>query len=136
MSDSEARDGDHREVATLVSGPPVVVGREGSLRATARQLDLAGAGAALVGHTHQVEGVISEHHVAEAVAWGRDLDATPVGSFMTPYFTSAEVTDTIEQAKARIRDGEAHFLAVTEDDRVVGLLTAEDVLRIPSPARS
>lgn len=133
MSDSEDRDGDRREVATLVSGPPVVVGREGSLRAAARQLELAGAGAAVVGHTRRVEGVISEHHVAEAVARGRDLDATPVEAYMTPYFSSVEVTATIEEAKQEIRQGEAHFLAATVDGQVVGLLSAEDVLRIPSP---
>lgn len=126
-------DGASQEIGTLVTGPLVVVGREGSLRAAVHQLEVAGVGAAVVGHTRRVEGVIAEHNIAEAVARDRDLDATPVHSFMTPYLSSVDTKTTIDEAKRRVRHVDAHFLAVTAQGRVVGLLSAEEVLRVPSP---
>lgn len=120
------------EVRALVTGPPVVVGRESSLRVAAQELELAEVGAAVVGHTRRVDGVLSEHHVADAVARGLDVDATPVGAVMTPYFSSLEATATIDEAKHRVRHLDAHFLAVMAEGRVVGLLSAEEVLRVDS----
>lgn len=131
MDDEETQD-----IGSLVLGPPVVVGREGSMRAAARQLEGAGVGAALVGQTRRVEGIISEHHIADALARGLDLDATPVHSFMTPYLSSVDTTTTIDEAKRRVRHIDAHFLGVTAHGEVVGLLSAEDVLRVASRANS
>lgn len=127
--------GDRRDVGSLVEGPLVVVGREGSLLSAAHQMAAADVSAAVVGHTRWLEGVITEHHIADAVARGLDLDATPVGSFMTPYLSSVDATTPIDAAKRRVRDITGHFLAVTRHGQVVGLLTAEQVLRVPSRVR-
>ena len=48
-------------VGDLVSGRPVVVGSETSLRWAARQLEMGDACAAVVGHTRRVDGIISDY---------------------------------------------------------------------------
>ncbi len=122
------------QVRDLVTSPPVVIGRETSLRAAAQQLERSGRGAAVVGQTRWVDGVLSEHSVVEAVARGLDVDATPADAVMTPHFSSVEADAGVEQAQQRVRDGESHFLAVTAEGVVIGLLSAEEVLRVPSGA--
>jgi signal-transduction protein with cAMP-binding, CBS, and nucleotidyltransferase domain len=117
-------------VADLVTGRPVVVPAETSLRWVARQLGTGRATAAIVGHTRFVAGVISEHDLAEAVARGNDVDATPAEAAMTPYFASVEATASIEEAKEAIRRTGSHHLAVTSGPEVIGLLASEDVLRL------
>ena len=79
-------------VGDLVSGRPVVVGSETSLRWAARQLEMGDACAAVVGHTRRVDGIISEHDLSEALARGVDVDATPVHVAMTPYFASLDAS--------------------------------------------
>ena len=122
-----------RVVGDLVADPPVVVGNETSLRWAARQLEMGGACAAIVGHTRRVDGIISEHDLSEAIAGGVDVDATPVHVAMTPYFASLETTTPIEEAKRAAREGRFHYVAVSSHGEVVGLLTSEDILRIPHP---
>ena len=123
-----------QEVRDLITGAPLVIGRESSLRAAAQVLEAAGEAAAVVGQTRRVDGVFSEHSVVEAVARGFELDATPVQALMTPYFASIDGGTDLEEAKQRVRSGDAHFVAITDEGQVIGLLSAEEVLRVPSPA--
>jgi CBS domain-containing protein len=124
-----------RVVGDLVTSRPVVVGTETSLRWAARQLEMGGASAAVVGHTRRVAGVITEHDLAEAIARGDDVDATPVHVAMTPYFASVDATTTIEEAKEAARAGQFHFVAVSSEGEVVGLLSSEEILRVPHAER-
>lgn len=119
-------------VRDLVTGPPVVVGPESSLRAAAQQLARAGQGAAVVGQTRRVDGVLCERALVGAVARGLDLDATPVHAVMTPHFASLDADTSIDEAQREVREVDVHLLAVTAASQVVGLLAVEDVLRVPS----
>lgn len=121
-----------QRVRDLVTAPPVVIGRESSLRTAAQQLARAGQGAAVVGQTRRVDGVLCDHALVGAVARGLDVDATPVHAVMTPHFASLDATTSIDEAQEEVREVAAHFLAVTAGPRVVGLLSAEEVLRVPS----
>jgi CBS domain-containing protein len=124
-----------RVVGDLVTSPPVVVGTETSLRWAARQLEMGGARAAVVGHTRRVAGLISDHDLSEAIARGDDVDATPVHVAMTPYFASVEATTTIEEAKQAASEGQFHYVAVSAHGEVVGLLSSEEILRVPHSDR-
>jgi signal-transduction protein with cAMP-binding, CBS, and nucleotidyltransferase domain len=119
-------------VRDLVTAPPVVVGRESSLRSAAQQLARAGQGAAVVGQTRRVDGVLCEHALVGAVARGLDVDATPVDAVMTPHFASLDAATPIDEAQQEVRAVDVHFVAVTAAARVVGLLSVEEVLRVPS----
>ncbi|QYG93542.1 CBS domain-containing protein [Iamia sp. SCSIO 61187] len=129
-SDTESRDTERR-VGDLVTAPPVVVGEDTCLRLALLQLEEVGAPAAVVGHTRNVAGIVSEHDLARALAHDMDLDATPVHAVMTPYFASLEASSTVEAAQRVARSRPMHVLAVTDDGTVVGLVTTEAVLREP-----
>jgi signal-transduction protein with cAMP-binding, CBS, and nucleotidyltransferase domain len=58
-----------------------------------------------------------------------DPDATPVHAVMTPYFASVDASCTVDVAMRAARSCPAHVLAVTDGGEVVGLVTAEEVLR-------
>lgn len=129
-SDTESRERE-RHVGDLVAAPPVVVGEDTCLRLALLQLEEVGAPAAVVGHTRNVAGIVSEHDLARALAQDMDLDATPVHAVMTPYFASLEASSTVEAAQEVARSRPMHVLAVTDDGTVVGLVTTEEVLREP-----
>jgi signal-transduction protein with cAMP-binding, CBS, and nucleotidyltransferase domain len=129
-SETESRERERR-VGDVVTTPPVVVGEETCLRLALRQLEEVGAPAAVVGHTRNVAGIVSEHDLARALADDMDLDATPVHAVMTPYFASLEASSTVAAAQQVARSRPTHVLAVTDGGTVVGLLTTEDILREP-----
>ena len=134
MSSETASRARERRVEDLVSGPPVVVGEDTSLRLALCQLEEVGAPAAVVGHTRHVAGIVSEHDLAQALAHDMDLDATPVHAVMTPYFASLEASSTVAAAQRVARSRPMHVLAITDDGTVVGLVTTEDILREPARA--
>lgn len=135
MSSETASSEMARRVEDLVTAPPVVVGEDTSLRLALCQLEEADAPAAVVGHTRHVAGIVSEHDLAQALAHDMDPDATPVHAVMTPYFASLEASSSVAAAQSVARSRPSHVLAVTDEDgTVVGVVTAEDVLREPARA--
>lgn len=131
-SETESRE-ESRErgrcIVDLVAAPPVVVGEDTCLRLALRQLEEVGVPAAVVGHTRNVAGIVTEHDLARALAHDMDLDATPVHAVMTPYFATVEASSTVEAAQRVARRRSVPVLAVTDDGTVVGLVTTEEILR-------
>ncbi len=75
-------------------------------------------------------GLISEKDILLASAAGRDIDALSVADIMTREVLTVDKDTTIESAARLMVDQDISCLPVTEDDRLVGLMTKSDMLKI------
>lgn len=79
-------------------------------------------------------GVFTERDLMRAIAEGADVDATPVGDYMTP--DPAIVTPEVELSDAcdlMVGRGVRHLLVAGDDD-VVGVVNMRDVVGVLSGA--
>jgi CBS domain containing-hemolysin-like protein len=87
----------------------------------------------LIGEGERVTGVV---HVRDTLTLPDDADATPLAR---PTFT-LEADTTLHSALAAMRQTRNHLAVVTEQDRVIGVVTLADVLhrlvpQSPGPTR-
>jgi signal-transduction protein with cAMP-binding, CBS, and nucleotidyltransferase domain len=107
--------------------PPVQVHIEDSLRAVAETLTEESVGAAMVKGTHP-PCLVSERDLVAAVAEGVDPDATRAADVMTEDVASATPDETVLDVGLRMLNNEIRHLPIVEDDVVVGVVSARDVL--------
>jgi CBS domain-containing protein len=73
-------------------------------------------------------GIVTDRDIAiRAVAAGDDPSTTTVKSIMTENVESVSPSDTIEEAKALMRDANVRRLPVVEGGKLVGVLSLGDL---------
>ncbi len=114
-------------IRIVVHRPAVQVHEEDSLRAVAETLTEESVGVAMVKGTHP-PCLISERDVVAALAEDADPDESRAADIMTEDLASATPDETILQVGLRMLDNEIRHLPIVEDDVVVGVVSARDVL--------
>ena len=114
-------------IRTVVHRPPVQVHTDDGLRAVAEALTEESVGAAMVKGTHP-PCLVSERDVVAALAEGVDPDESRAADIMTEDLASATPDETILEVGLRMVDNEIRHLPILEDDVVVGVVSARDVL--------
>jgi signal-transduction protein with cAMP-binding, CBS, and nucleotidyltransferase domain len=114
-------------IRIVVHRPAVQVHTEDSLRAVAEALTEESVGAAMVKGTHP-PCLVSERDVVAALAEGVDPDESRAADIMTEDLASATPDETILEVGLRMLDNEIRHLPILEDDVVVGVVSARDVL--------
>jgi Zn-dependent protease/predicted transcriptional regulator len=73
-------------------------------------------------------GMLTHNDLAEGLRQhGPDV---PVSGFMKQQFATAEPREMLNTALARLHNGTTHMMAVTQDGRLLGLLTAENLAEV------
>jgi signal-transduction protein with cAMP-binding, CBS, and nucleotidyltransferase domain len=114
-------------IRTLVHRPAVQVHMEDSLRAVAETLTEESIGVVVVKGAHP-PCVISERDLVGALAAGLDPDQSPGTEVMTDDVACATPDETVLDVGLRMLDDEIRHLPIVEDDVVVGVVSARDVL--------
>lgn len=99
-----------------------------SLADAASRMDYHEIGALAVVRDGVVVGVFTERDVLRAVAAGADPMETPVGAYMTPDPVKVGPEVEVEEAARKMIVLGVRHLPVAEGDRVVGMLSARDLL--------
>ena len=73
-------------------------------------------------------GLITDRELVDSVAASRSPDLAQAASWMRPDMLSVEGSATLDEANARMRDANVRHLPVTEDGRVVGIVSIRDLL--------
>ncbi|HEX9892075.1 MAG TPA: CBS domain-containing protein [Actinomycetota bacterium] len=73
-------------------------------------------------------GIITERDLVRAMADGVDPEVTPVDRYMTPDPVTVDPETDLEQAAAMMLKLGARHLPVTEGGRVMGMISARDLL--------
>ena len=99
------------------------------LREAATQMAERRVGAAIVLDGERLVGILTERDVLLAVASDRDKSAT-VEDCMTRHPETVEPSDTTDHAAALMIHGGFRHLPVVEGDRVVGIVSIRDLMRV------
>ena len=98
------------------------------LQVAAQQMVERRVGAILVLDGERLAGILTERDVLRAVGTGFDPDA-PVSDWMTRNAETISPGETIDDALGLMNHGGYRHLPVTEDDRLVGIISVRDLLR-------
>jgi CBS domain-containing protein len=100
-----------------------------SLTEVAQRMVDKDVGAVLVTEGDRLVGILTERDMLQAVARGIDADTT-VADWMTRNPETLDPDDTTEHAAVLMIHGGFRHLPVTENDKVVGMLSIRDLMRI------
>lgn len=115
-------------IRTLIQRPTLFVHLDDSLRRLAEIFTEESVGAAVVRDTHP-PALVSERDIVAALAEGADPDGTFARDVMTEDLVLAAPTDHVIDVAARMLDNEVRHVPIVEDDVVVGVVSARDLLR-------
>jgi CBS domain-containing protein len=81
-------------------------------------------------------GIVAERDLVTAIAQSWDLAALDAGDLVAPSLVTAAPTDDLRSAAQLMIRHHVRHLPVVEDDRIVGVLSALDLLRVLSASDS
>ena len=110
-----------RDLLTIEPGAP--------LAEAARRMASRGVGAVVVLEGERLTGILTERDVLKAVAAGLRADA-PVSEWMTRHPETVASDDETDHAASLMIHGGFRHLPVVEGERVVGILSIRDLMRV------
>jgi CBS domain-containing protein len=116
------------KVGDLAARDIVSVAPGESVRHAARVMAGHEVGSSLVFAGEQLAGILTERDVLRAVAAEADLDTTPAEKIMTSDVVTVGPDWEGYEAAAEMADRRIRHLVVSENDRVVGVLSVRDLL--------
>ena len=116
-------------VSDVMTRDILTVARGATLGQVARELRARNVGSALVvDEAHALVGIITERELVNSVAASRNPDVGLVESWMIAAATSVEATSSLAEASGLMRVHSVRHLPVTEDGRLVGIVSVRDLL--------
>lgn len=118
-----------RTVADVMTRDLVSVDAGVSLTVAAQQMSGRRVGAALVFEGERLAGILTERDVLRAVGEER-VERSTVRDWMTRHPETIEPTDSTSTAATLMIHGGFRHLPVVEDDRVVGIVSIRDLMKV------
>lgn len=115
-------------VGQLMSGDLSVITEDATVKQAAGQMQDQRIGSLLVRKGDDFSGIITETDVVRAVAERDDVAATSVVQVMSSPILTVEKKLSPHYARELMADKRIRHLAVTEDEKIVGILSARDLL--------
>ncbi len=117
-------------VGALISGDPVNVLPNTTLRGAAGVLHEELVGALVVEDANGVRGIVSERDIVRALAEGADPDDTRVLDVMAEDVLAVDAGTGVADAARAMADNEVRHLVVMRGDTLVGVVSMRDVLAV------
>jgi CBS domain-containing protein len=115
-------------VSELADEAVVRVAPGSSLHEVADALAEANVGVVVVGDDRAVSGVVSERDIVRALAERRDPATTSAGDIAHTDLVWCDATATIAEVASEMMDRYVRHVLVEEDGRLVGIVSARDLL--------
>lgn len=106
----------------------VTIGAHRTLRGAAELLLREEVGVAVVESHTGPFGIISERDIVRAIAEGEDPDDARVADYMSYEVCAIDAGATLHQAAQAMEHGNIRHLVVRRDERVVGVVSARDLV--------
>jgi CBS domain-containing protein len=113
-------------VEELMNAPVVTVAPDATVVEAAATLDERGIGSLVVGED-PIQGILTEGDIVASVAAERDLASTTVAEVMSDPVVTVRPGESVAVAGERMGHNGVKKLPVTEDGRVVGIVTTTDL---------
>lgn len=118
----------HIPITTLSTDDVILVAPDATLAEAARLMVEGEVGLVVVGRPDQVSGVVSERDVVRAVAAGRDMATTLVAQVAHTEIVWCETTAPVVEVATEMMEEYVRHVLVEEDGRLVGIVSARDLL--------
>jgi signal-transduction protein with cAMP-binding, CBS, and nucleotidyltransferase domain len=116
-------------LAVLMTRDIKAVDRDASVRDAARLMRDKSVGSLLVESRGQYIGIISETDVVRrGVAEGLDIDHEPVHRVMSSPIITLDIKKSAVEANALMSERSIRHLVITEEGKMVGVLSVRDLL--------
>jgi CBS domain-containing protein len=123
----------YRPLSVLMHAPVETVDTEETLLAVARQMADKRIGSLLVTQAGAVVGIVTESDlVRKALAYNLDAALIRVGSLMNQPVIDIDINRTVHDASDLMAEKGIRHLAVTENHKIVGILSVRDLIRMIS----
>lgn len=117
-------------VRDIIRKAPITVGPEGSIRDAARLMTEKRISALLVTRDERLVGIVTDRDMrAKVVADGMD-PTLPVEQLMTPNPLTVDPDALAFEVLVQMTERKFHHLPVVEEDKLLGMITAGDLMRL------
>jgi CBS domain-containing protein len=123
-------------IAYLAGSPVMTVPASATLLEVAQALTEGDVGAVVVEDAELPVAMISERDVTHAVATGKDIATVTALEVGSTTLLWCDVTATVDEVAAQMRDHFVRHILVEEDGKLVGIVSARDLLGIYCPDSS
>ena len=120
--------GGRAAVRVYAADAVITIPPDATLLAVADELAGDQVGVLVVGSMHDVEGVISERDVVRAVAEGRDPQETTARELASRKVVWCDPTATVHEVAELMMEEYVRHVLLGEDNRLVGIVSARDLL--------
>ncbi|MFQ5672733.1 MAG: cyclic nucleotide-binding/CBS domain-containing protein [Nitrospinales bacterium] len=125
-----------QEIADYMNATIWSVDSQATISEAAQLMDEKKIGSLLVKVNENYEGIITESDLTRrAVAKGLDPHNTKVSSVMTQPICSMDCHEPVTKANSVMASNKVRHLAITDDDKIVGILSVKDVVSFFSNPR-
>lgn len=118
------------KVGALARSRVATVASSATLLEAARVMHQLDVGSAAIVDSDTLVGITTERDLLRAALAGVDLSATPVADYMTRNPASIPIDSDVRLAAVEMLALHARHLPVVDGDRVVGMLSARDLLHV------
>jgi signal-transduction protein with cAMP-binding, CBS, and nucleotidyltransferase domain len=116
-------------LAVLMTRDIKAIDRDASVREAARLMRDKGVGSLLVQARGEYIGIVSETDVVRrGVADGLDVDDAPVHRVMSSPIITLDIKKSAVEANALMSERAIRHLVITEEGKMVGVLSVRDLL--------
>ena len=115
-------------ISQLMTRDVSVVGEEASIQEAAQHMQVNRIGSLLVEKEGQYTGIITETDVTKIVAENVDLAEVKVKGVMSSPIISVDKKFSPQYARDLMADRRVRHLAVTEEGKIVGVISVRDLL--------
>jgi CBS domain-containing protein len=123
-------------VSVYTTEEVATIPHDASLLDAVNELVAGGVGLLVVGTAERVEGVLSERDVIRAIAAGRDPAATAVADIARTRLVWSDPTASVAEVAELMMTEYVRHVLVGVDDRLVGIVSARDLLGAYASATS
>jgi len=115
-------------VGQLMTREMSTISEEASIQEAAKYMQVNRIGSLLVEKDAQYTGIITETDVVRAVAEGPDVTEITVEGVMSSPILSVDRKLSPQYARDLMADRRIRHLAVTEEEKIVGIISVRDLL--------
>jgi signal-transduction protein with cAMP-binding, CBS, and nucleotidyltransferase domain len=123
------QDSTGQEIADYMSSPIISVNLASTIKETAQFLSEKKIGCVLVEENDEFVGILTETDLTRKVlGQGLDPDTTKVSEIMTQPIISLDCRLPITKANAYMAEKKIRHLAITDNDKIVGMISVKDLV--------
>lgn len=117
------------EIGDFMSSPILTVDSESTVQEAAQFMHLHNIGSVIVNKFDKPVGIVTEKDLTQkVVAGGLDPDATEITEVMDKEVPTMDRYLPIDEANEYMHRNKIRHLAITEEDKIVGMLSVKDLV--------